>query len=320
MTKEEMMDAVKKCAAALGHAPSFAEFRRHAKVNKRQIQKNFGTYTQMMAASELERHGSGSVVSMKTLFLEWAGIVRKLGKIPSMSQYELESKYSVRPMIRRFTLWNAVPKSMLDFARKEGLEREWEDVTMIIGEHLEGVERRARTCGLTSRAPARPQIMLDRPIFGQPMRAPLCCAPTNENGVVFAFGTVARELGFSILRIQIECPDCTALRHMGNNQWQLARIEFEYESRNFLTHMHSPTAADLIVCWRHNWPDCPLEVIELQSVGEIWKSYAEPEREEQETGLSDAEKNKAVETVTMASQYEGSLDSLSAGASGINAI
>ena len=26
------------------------------------------------------------------------------------------------------------------------------------------------------------------------------------------------------------------------------------------------TKCDLIVCWEHNWPECPLEVIELKSL------------------------------------------------------
>ena len=40
-------------------------------------------------------------------------------------------------------------------------------------------------------------------------------------------------------------------------------IEFEHESRNFLKHMHPVKGCDLIVCWKHNWPECPLEVVEL---------------------------------------------------------
>ena len=43
-------------------------------------------------------------------------------------------------------------------------------------------------------------------------------------------------------------------------------IELEYESRNFLEHQHPVNGCDLIVCWINNWPDCPLEVIELSSV------------------------------------------------------
>jgi hypothetical protein len=279
MTREEIIAAVKECAAKLGHAPSLAEFRRHTNISKGQVRKNFGTYSEMMAASEVERHGSGSVVSLKTLFLDWARIVRKLGRIPSMSHYEVESKYTVRPMIRRFRTWSSVPQSMLEYARREGLEGEWNDVLMIIGDHLKGVERRAQISEPAARILAQPGTLTDEPIFGQPMHAPLSCAPTNEGGVLFAFGSVARDLGFSVLRIQSEFPDCHALRYVGNHKWQWTRIEFEHESRNFLTHMHPVSGCDLIVCWRHNWPECPLEVLELQSVFEKNLGLAANERE-----------------------------------------
>jgi hypothetical protein len=44
------------------------------------------------------------------------------------------------------------------------------------------------------------------------------------------------------------------------------RIEFEYLSSHFKEHGHSTSICDVIVCWRHNWPDCPLEVIELETI------------------------------------------------------
>jgi hypothetical protein len=43
-------------------------------------------------------------------------------------------------------------------------------------------------------------------------------------------------------------------------------VEFEYESRNFLKHMHDVKGCNMIICWRHNWPECPLPVIELSSI------------------------------------------------------
>jgi len=45
-------------------------------------------------------------------------------------------------------------------------------------------------------------------------------------------------------------------------------LEFEFESRNFRDHGHPLTGCDVIVCWRHNWPDCPahIEVLELSSL------------------------------------------------------
>jgi len=106
-----------------------------------------------------------------------------------------------------------------------------------------------------------------RSVYGAPMRpCPMAHAPTNETGVVYLFGTRAEELGFTVLCLQTEFPDCEALRLVEGDRCQWVRIEFEYESRNFLKHMHDASGCDLIVCWRHNWPECPLEVLELRKV------------------------------------------------------
>jgi hypothetical protein len=103
-------------------------------------------------------------------------------------------------------------------------------------------------------------------MYGRVMRPyPLICAPVNEMGVVFLFGAMAERLGFLVLRIQTEYPDCEALRMIDEDRCQLVKIEFEHESRNFLKHMHLASECDLIVCWKHNWPECPLEVVELKT-------------------------------------------------------
>jgi hypothetical protein len=73
-------------------------------------------------------------------------------------------------------------------------------------------------------------------------------------------------MGFVVTWIQSGFPDCEAMIMVGEERWQRVRIEFEYESRNFLKHMHDAKECDLIVCWRHNWPECPLEVIELRKL------------------------------------------------------
>jgi hypothetical protein len=75
---------------------------------------------------------------------------------------------------------------------------------------------------------------------------------------------MAASLGFLILKVQTEFPDCEAVRAAGKDRNRPGKIEFEMESRNFLRHMHDPNGCDFIVCWEHNWPECPLEVIELK--------------------------------------------------------
>jgi hypothetical protein len=108
-----------------------------------------------------------------------------------------------------------------------------------------------------------------RPSYGQPMDfRGLRHEPVNEQGVVLLFGMVARELGYIVEAVQSGFPDCEAKRQIAPQRWQRVHIEFEFESRNFRDHGHPATGCDIIVCWRHNWPNCPphLEVLELSSL------------------------------------------------------
>src|SRR5207245_5743405 len=93
--------------------------------------------------------------------------------------------------------------------------------------------------------------------------------PVNEQGVVLLFGMLAKELGYVVEAVQTGFPDCEAMRKITPERWQRVHIEFEFESRNFRDHGHPPTGCDVIVCWRHNWDDCPegiIEVVELSSI------------------------------------------------------
>ena len=90
-------------------------------------------------------------------------------------------------------------------------------------------------------------------------------APINEQGVVFLFGMVAFELGYVVESIATGFPDCEAKRRVkiSKDTWERVRIEFEFQSRNFLDHGHRPDECDVIVCWTNNWLDSPIEVLEL---------------------------------------------------------
>jgi len=106
-------------------------------------------------------------------------------------------------------------------------------------------------------------------VFGDKVQfKSLSCAPVNELGVVYLFGVLHETFDFKIESIQAGFPDCLARRKIGPNRWEEVRIEFEYESRSFVTHGHDPDGTDVIVCWRHNWADCPekIEVIELSTL------------------------------------------------------
>jgi hypothetical protein len=92
-------------------------------------------------------------------------------------------------------------------------------------------------------------------------------APINEQGVVFLFGMVAFDLGYVVEGVGTGFPDCEAKRCVSRSgdAWERVSIEFEFRSRNFLTHGHDAGGCDVIVCWEHNWPECPVEVLELRT-------------------------------------------------------
>jgi hypothetical protein len=90
-------------------------------------------------------------------------------------------------------------------------------------------------------------------------------APINENGVIYLFGMISHEIGFMVEAVHAVFPDCEAKRHIGNNRYQRVRIKFEYKSSNFKSQGYDTAGADMIVCWIHDWPDCPLEVLDLKS-------------------------------------------------------
>jgi hypothetical protein len=267
MKKEEVIEAIKECAEKLGHAPNLAELHSVSGVTKRMIRKHFCTYVNALQACGLERSGCGYYVGARRLFTEWAEAVRSLGKVPTIAEFELRGRFSARPYMTRFKSWNNVPECLLEYARKEGLEGEWPDVLEIIAGHTERRRRSGIPSGTPLGTPARSRTLANQPIFGTPLwTSALLTAPTNEAGVMFLFASMARELGYAALKLQTKFPDCIALRKVDHERSQLVRIEGEYESKNFLVHLHDINGCDMIVCWKHNWPECPLEVLELSAI------------------------------------------------------
>jgi hypothetical protein len=276
MTKEEIKTAIWKCAEELGHTPSMAELRKTTEISPRQIRKNFSSYGGALEACGLARRGPGYGIPDNALFLEWAMLVRRLEKLPTCAQWETKSRYSLAPLRSRYGSFRQVARSMMEYARKNGLESEWKDVMDIASAYLNGLPAPDGTFRAVSCLPPRARVLLNHPIYGPPLIPwALTYAPTNEIGVVYLFGTVARELGYAVTRMQTEFPDGEAMRQLDEGRWQRVRIEFEFESKNFLMHYHKAEDCDLIVCWRHNWAECPLEVLELKSVvGQSWNSTA----------------------------------------------
>ncbi|HKW75955.1 MAG TPA: hypothetical protein VJN64_10570 [Terriglobales bacterium] len=265
-TKEEIVAAIKECAAKLKRVPTQAELKKETGITEKIYQRFFGNYTKALRACAYEGTGSGFTLSARELFEEWAGIVRKLGEVPSISEYVLHSKHSVTPLRKRFRYWSEMPAGMVQYATANGLEKQWQDVIEIAKKY----RREPKTGGWVPKTPpsslsSTPRVLKDRPLYGAPlMLSAMGFAPVNEMGVVFVFGLLAYSLGFIVTWMGTEFPDCEAFREVEPGRWQRVLIEFEFLSRNFLAHGHNPAECDLIVCWEHNWKECPLQVLELK--------------------------------------------------------
>jgi Homing endonuclease associated repeat len=272
VSREEIIAAVKECARTLGRTPTYEELREsYPAIRIREIQRQFGSYRKVLEDSGVPARGMGFEVTIDKMFLDWAEIVRKTGKIPTRAEYDRHSQYSVRPLTRLFGKWSQIPSGLHKYAQQAKMDVEYGDVLNVIRQHYEGDPQSAWTSAGTEETLRNTLRLQDRPIYGPPLSpAHLACGPTNEAGVIFLFGMLAGQLGFVVTRIQTEFPDCEALRQVSEEKWQRVKIEFEYESRNFLRHYHNADDCDLIVCWKHNWQDCPLEVVELKgAVGKL---------------------------------------------------
>ena len=240
VTKEELTAAISACARKLEKPPTLAELMEEANVSRREIRKHFDSYQSALEECGLESRGGGKKVSMEKLFMDWVEVVRRLHKIPGVIEYEQQGRYSVRPLLRIFGTWNNIPDGMKFYAMEHVRADEYKDVLAEIDQwasHQRGAYRTpTTTCGA--------KVLTDRPMYGLRIQdSPLVFAPMNEQGVVYLFGALSERLGFLVLRVQTEFPDCEAMRVVDGNRMQRVRIEFEYESRNFLRHMHEPTAA-----------------------------------------------------------------------------
>jgi len=272
--RDEVLNAIRAAGQSLGRPPSRAEFKSSSGMTEYQVLKHFPSWREAVRAAGLEPHSTNVAIDPEVLLEDWGEFVRRVRRIPTRDHYRRDGTYSPGVFEKRFGPWSAVPLRFREFA--DG-KPEWADVVALLPiEH-------ARTSIAASLLPAAEQPnassvpapshrhgrLDDRATYGNPIDfRGLRHEPVNEQGVVFLFGMVARELGYHVEAVQTGYPDCEAKRQIDAGKWQRVRIEFEFESRNFRDHGHPPNECDVIVCWRHNWPECPLhlEVVELSAV------------------------------------------------------
>jgi hypothetical protein len=276
MDKKAVLDAIRQAAQILGRSPSRAEFKAKSGLSEYQVLQHFPGWREAVRAAGLEPDSTNIKLDDETLLADWGEMVRRDRQIPTRDHYRREGKYSPGVFEKHFGPWSAIPSRFREFAKDNAL---WLDVLALLpqGSAKPTVAPRQDIQSGNSPGfePSPPQALqqytkLDnRPTYGNPIDfRGLRHEPVNEQGVVFLFGVVAKELGYMVEALQAGYPDCEAKRQIAPGRWQRVRIEFEFESRNFRDHGHPPDGCDVIVCWRHNWQDCPehIEVVDLSTV------------------------------------------------------
>ena len=268
--QQQIVKSIGAMAKRLGRAPSLLEFVTGARIPKNSVFRLFPRWNDAVRAAGLQPYRLYLRPEDHELLSDWGETVRKLRAVPSRRAYDLNGKHYPVTLEKRFGGWPALPQAFRDFAKGK---REWADVLALVPDPVGARDTRARLTNERSVSTILPRQLQhaplkERPTYGEPLDFPtLRHEPVNELGVVLLFGMIAKHLGYVVESVQAGFPDCEAKRQIGPKRWQRVNIEFEFESRNFRDHGHPSTGCDVIVCWHHNWPDCPshIEVLDLST-------------------------------------------------------
>ena len=297
--KQLILESLAAIARGAGRPPSRSEFVSLSGISEHSVSQFFPRWTAALRAAGLQPYTLNSRLDDRELLEDWGYAVRRNRKIPTRRVYRHLGKFDTRTFERRFGPWSQLSQVFRNFAKSKP---EWADVLALLPAPApKPSQKRVPTsppnsvsspasvaqallpvrfspskkkCAANRQSPSTPPPgklryppLDDRPTYGQPMDfRGLRHEPVNEQGVVLLFGMVAKELGYTVEAVQSGFPDCEAKRQIAPHRWQ--RVHIEFESRNFRDHGHSLTGCDVIVCWRHNWPDCPpqIEILELSSL------------------------------------------------------
>jgi len=266
MDREAIVKEIKRIAVEIGTGTvSRSQFKSKSGISEWQIYKHFDTWNEAVEAAGLTPIDV-SRINDTDLFREMKDVFVKFGGVCTRTKFHKLSRYSADVYKKRFGKWNDILLSFKDWLKESGEDfpflNQLPSVTNLhkVEEGIPTKKRKIETVSWNSIGTITYGTFLN-------FRG-LQHAPVNEQGVVFLFGMVCFELGFVVEAVRTSYPDCEAKRRVNRkrDEWERVRIEFEYYSSHFRDHGHDPNGCDVIVCWHHNWPECPLEVIELKTV------------------------------------------------------
>ncbi len=255
MKREEVIAELQRVANLLGKQNlAQREFTQHGRVSLSSVRGKFGSWRKAIDAAGLETglHRYPKL-SDDQLAAEFRRVYELLGKVPTESEFAANGHFSIMLYLDRFGRWSKAVQRYTSVLFPNTPQAKPNDLVSAV-----------HTKPLVEKAQALSGVG-GRRVFGSPLNfRELRHEPVNEQGVVLLFGMVARDLGFLVEAVAAAYPDCSAKRKVKGG-YIAVNIEFEFKSGNFREHGHDPSQCDLIVCWEHDWPNCPVEVLELKS-------------------------------------------------------
>jgi len=268
-SKAEVIESIKSVSESLGiKVLTKKQFFENSDVTISDVLRHFPKWSDACHAAGVEHDRSRDPIPDEEVLIDWGIVARDLGHVPSINEYLLYGKHS-RKVFDRFGKWIDVPDTFRKYFTDSD---DWEDVLKILEQQPKPKKKKITQKPKRVYQNGIPRLhekLENRPIYGDPIDfRGLRHEPVNEQGVVFLFGMIAQELGYLVESIQGGYPDCEAKRKISPGHWQPVQIEFEYASKNFAEHGHDPKNCDVIVCWKHNWEDCPsnIEVLALSEL------------------------------------------------------
>lgn len=257
-TPESLVREARRAAATVGTGRlTVTQFRRATGISDSSFYRHFESWAELCRAAGVSPVGRRPRIPDAAVFGAMHDAFVAAGGVTGKGAFLRRAKFGNNVIVRRFGGWTGALEALSVWLADNALDAPYADR---LAERIAA----GRAPALPANAVARAWPSVGVRVCGPPLgwRA-LLHAPVNEQGVVLAFGMLAETLGYAVEGVGISFPDCLAKRRVGPDRWEGVRIEFEFRSRAFRDHGHDPAKCDLIVCWEHDWPDCPIEVIAL---------------------------------------------------------
>ena len=129
--RDEIITAIQEIAERLGRAPSQAEFRKESAISWHQVYKHFRGMRAAVRAAGLEPGPRGGPLDETALVLDWAKVVRELGRLPSRAEYDERGKHHSVTLHTRLG-WSQMAHRFVLLVREFHLESEWSDVVEVV--------------------------------------------------------------------------------------------------------------------------------------------------------------------------------------------